>query len=113
MLHSLFGRSKGRRLYFTGAKITAKELDRLGLVEACVPRDLAGNRLGFLHDALARQSPRVLRVAKQVYNAVDVASYREGKAVEQAMTPQLVASEDFKEARRAAAEGRKPRYTGR
>jgi enoyl-CoA hydratase len=113
MLHSLFGRSKGRRLYYTGAKITAQEMHRLGLVEACVPREQVMAEAMQIAREIAVQSPLVIAKAKQAYNIVERSSYREGKAFEEAITPQLSQSEDHQEAKRAARERRRPNYTGR
>jgi enoyl-CoA hydratase len=113
MLHSLFGRSKGRRLYYTGGRITAQEMYRLGLIEACVPREQVLPAAMQIAREIAAQSPLVIARAKQVYNIVERSSYAEGKLFEEAVSPELGRSEDQREAKRAGRERRKPVYTGR
>ena len=37
MLQTLFGRSRARRMFYTGWRVPAEELYRTGVVECCVP----------------------------------------------------------------------------
>ncbi|HTE15473.1 MAG TPA: enoyl-CoA hydratase-related protein, partial [Burkholderiales bacterium] len=39
MLSNLVGKSRGRRIVFTGDRIPAQEMYRLGVIEMCVPRE--------------------------------------------------------------------------
>ena len=113
MLQRLFGRSRGRRMLFSADRFPASELYRLGVIEACVPRDeLMGEALK-LAARLAEKSPLAMRYAKQSYNVCETMPQREGYRFEQGITVQLSKTEDAKEAQRAFAEKRKPVFRGR
>ena len=50
-----FGRSQARAMYFTGRRMPAAELYRLGVIEACVPRDATDGRRRSASRARSRQ----------------------------------------------------------
>ena len=112
-LQRLFGRSRGRRMLFTGDRFPASELYRLGVIEAVVPREQLMDEAMAMATRLAAKSPMALRYAKQSYNVCEYMPQREGYRFEQGITVQLSKTEDAKEAQRAFAEKRKPVFKGR
>jgi len=109
----LFGHSKARRLMFTGQRLSAAELYRLGVVEACVPADQLMDAARALAAEIAAKSPLAIRLAKHAMNAIEFMSLRDGYRFEQGMTGELAKSEDSREAMRAFVEKRPPVFKGR
>jgi enoyl-CoA hydratase len=108
-----FSRSTSRMMFFTGRRIPAVELHRLGLIEPVVPQaELLQTALGMARE-IAAKSPLALRQAKRSFNVVDSMPYREAYRFEQTITEELSRSEDAKEAQRAFIEKRKPVFKGR
>ena len=109
----LFGHSRTRRMMFTGYRVPGPELYRLGVVEACVPpEELMDTALGLARE-IASKSPVAMPLAKHALNTIEEMSLRDGYRFEQNMTTQLSQTEDSKEAMRAFAENREPRFIGR
>lgn len=106
----LFSHSTLRRMMLTGYRVPGPELYRLGVVEACVPRD---QLLGEAHDLarqLAEKSPAAIALAKQSLNVIEDLSLRDGYRYEQNMTVQISSHPDSKEAMAAFLEKRKPNF---
>lgn len=113
LLLRLFGRSRGRRMLFTGWRCPAAELYRLGVIEACVPRDRLMAEAMAIARELAAKSPLALRLAKQSFNVVENMPQRDGYRYEQTVTVALSRTEDAREAQLAFREKRKPIFKGR
>ncbi len=113
ILHRLFGRSRGRRMFFTGMRLPAEEMYRLGIIEAVVPADQLMIEARKLADEIASKSPIALRMAKEAYNVVEAMPEREAYRFEQNMTFTLSKTEDAKEAQLAFKEKRQPVFKGR
>lgn len=113
MLNRLVGRSFGRHILFTGKRIPAAELYRIGVLVACVPRDRLMHEALEIATTIASKSPLAMRYAKQSYNVCEYMPQRDGYRFEQGITVQLSRSEDSKEAQRAFAEKRKPVFKGK
>lgn len=112
-LQRYFSRSRARRMFFTGMKVDAQELYRLGLVEACLPRDeLLPYAMGIARE-MASKSPIALRLAKEAARMTEVMPLRDAYRYEQGNTVALSRTEDAKEAQRAFLEKRQPVYVGR
>ena len=108
----LFGHSTVRRMMFTGYRVPAAELHRLGIVEAVVPTDgLVPAAMAMARD-IASKSPIAMKLAKHGLNTIEEMSLRDGYRFEQEMTAQLSATEDSREAMRAFMEKRKPVFRG-
>ncbi len=107
----LFGHSTLRRMMLTGYRVPGPELYRLGIVEACVPREqILECAMGFGRD-LAAKSPFTMRLAKETLNAIEDMTLRDGYRYEQNMTVQLRDHPDSKEAAAAFFEKRPAKYS--
>ena len=104
----LVGRYKAREMYFTGERVSAAELHRLGAIRAVVPRADLLATAGALAADLATKSPIALRLAKESMNRVEHLSLKEAYRTEQDYTARLSGFEDSAEARSAFAEKRSP-----
>jgi enoyl-CoA hydratase len=113
MLSRLMPKSRGRRIVFTGERFSAAELYRMGVIEACVPRDQLMPEAMKIARNIASKSPLAMRLAKQAYNVCEQMPQREGYRFEQNITVQLSQTEDAREAQLAFAEKRKPVFKGR
>jgi len=108
-----FSQSRARRMFYTGMKVTGEELYRLGLVEACLPRDeLMPYCMDLAHE-IAGKSPIALRLAKEAARMTEVMPTRDAYRYEQSNTVALSKTEDTREAQRAFLEKRAPKFVGR
>jgi len=113
MLQRVFGKSRARRMFFTGMQISADELYRLGLIEASLPpEELMPYVMALAHE-IAGKAPIALRRAKEAAQVTIAMPPREGYRFEQNITVALSRTEDTAEAQRAFAEKRAPVYKGR
>jgi enoyl-CoA hydratase len=112
-LQKFFSRSRARRMFYTGMKVDAQELYRLGLVEACLPADQLMPYCMEIAREMASKSPVALRLAKEAARMTEVMPTRDAYRYEQGNTVALSKTEDAKEAQRAFLEKRAPVYVGR
>jgi len=113
MLRTIFGRSTARRMFFTGQRLTARELLARNVLEDVLP---AGELLPVtmeLAREIARKAPLAIVFAKRAANMVDVMPQRDAYRFEQEFTMTLAKTEDAKEARAAFLEKREPVFKGR
>jgi enoyl-CoA hydratase len=113
MLNQLFGRSRVRRLMFTGDRLPAAELYRLGIIEACLPPAELMPEAMRLAAQIAEKAPLGIKYAKVSCNMVELMPPRDAYRFEQNFTYELSKTEDAKEARQARLEKRKPVFRGR
>ena len=113
MLTPLMGKSHVRRILFTGDRIPAPELYRMGVLEWCGPREQLMDEAMKMARNIASKSPLAMRLAKKACNVCENMPQRDGYRFEQDITVQLSHTEDAKEAQRAFAEKRKPVFKGR
>jgi enoyl-CoA hydratase len=113
MLQQLFGRSRARRMFYTGWRAPADELYRIGVIECAVPLERLLPEAMKLATEIASKSPLAMRYAKQSMNTVMHMPARDGYRFEQGMTVALSQSEDAREAREAFFEKRPPMWKGR
>lgn len=113
MLQTLFGRSRARRMFYTGWRVPAEELYRTGVAECCVPLDQLMPEAMKIATEIASKTPIGIRYAKQSMNTTMHMPPRDGYRYEQNITVMLSKTEDAQEARRAFLEKRKPVFKGR
>jgi enoyl-CoA hydratase len=107
-----FGRSWARYMWYTGRRISATELYRLGVITACVPAaQLMDTAMDIAKD-IASKSPLVIAKAKAAFNAVEEMPEREAYRFEQGITVELSKSRDTREGLQAFVEKRKPKFEG-
>ncbi|MGH9081324.1 MAG: enoyl-CoA hydratase-related protein [Acidimicrobiales bacterium] len=112
-LSMLVGRYKAREMFFTGERLPAAELHRLGAVRSVVPGPELMDTARALAAELAAKSPIALRLAKESMNRVEYLQLKEAYRTEQDYTARLSTFEDSAEARRANAEKRRPAWKWR
>ena len=113
MLNQLLGKSFTRRLMFTGDRLPAAELHRLGIIDSVwSPEELlpAAMRMAA---RIAEKRPLGIKYAKNSCNFVELMSPKDAYRFEQNFTYELSKTEDAKEARTAQLEKRKPEFKGR
>jgi len=109
----LFSHSLTRRMMFTGYRVPAEELYRLGVVESVEADEKLLEAAQTMAADIASKSPIAMTLAKHALNTIEEMSLRDGYRFEQSMTGELGKYEDSKEAMRAFAEKRPPVFKGR
>jgi enoyl-CoA hydratase len=112
MLQQLFGRSRARRMFYTGWRVPAAEMYRTGVIECSVPLEQLMPEALKLATEIASKSPLAMRYAKQSMNTTMHMPPRDGYRFEQNLTVALSKSDDAAEARAAFFEKRKPDFKG-
>lgn len=108
-----FSRSRARFMFFTGRRVPAAELHRLGIVEEVLSREALLPAAMDIAREIATKSPVAVREAKRSFNVVESMPYREAYRFEQTVTVGLSRTEDAREAQRAFIEKRPPVFKGR
>ena len=108
-----FAKSMARYIYFTGRRIPAAELYRLGVISAWVPREKLMDEAMAIAREVAAKSPVAVREVKRAFNVIEEMPTRDGYRFEQTVTVALSHTEDAKEAQRAFVEKRKPVFKGK
>ena len=102
-----------RRMFFTGAPISAQEAYRVGFVEQVVPLERLLPAANELAGVIAAKAPLGLRWGKEALNKVEFMPVEDGYALEQEYGTRLMHTEDAREAARAVLEKRAPVFKGR
>jgi len=106
------GKSMARMIYFTGRRVPAAELYRLGVISACLPRKKLMDEAMAIARDIAAKSPVAVRQVKRAFNVVEEMPTRDAYRYEQTITVDLSHTEDAKEAQQAFVEKRKPVFKG-
>lgn len=113
LLEDMFGRSRMRRMMYTGMRLPADELYRLGVIEASVARPELMPEARKIAKEIAAKNPLGIRYAKLSANLADLMPPRDAYRFEQNYTYELSKTEDAQEARLAFLERRDPVFRGR
>jgi len=106
----IFGRSLTRRMIFTGYRVPASELYRLGIIEACTsPEELMPTAMAMARE-IAKKSTYAIRMAKRTVGTIGNLSVRDGYRFEQNMTAEVAFHKDSKESMAAFVEKRAANY---
>lgn len=108
LLVETFGRSKSRRMYYTGERVYADELYRLGIIETVLEYDELIAEARKIAETIAEKSPSAVRSAKKTLNLVQHLPYRVAYPYEQSITAELSKHPDTKEVQQAFLDKRKP-----
>lgn len=112
-LQQHFSRSRSRLLFFTGRKIDAAELYRIGIIdELTSPEELMATARQIAGE-IAEKSPIAVQKVKAAFNTVEEMPLRDGYRFEQTITVALSHTDDAREAREAFLEKRDPKFTGK
>lgn len=103
-------RSWGRLIYFTGRKVPASELYRLGVISACLPAGELLPEARKIAGEIASKSPRAVKWIKRGFQVAEDLPFREAYRYEQSITHDLSETADTKEAQSAFVEKRKATY---
>jgi enoyl-CoA hydratase len=108
-----FGRSWSRLIYFTGRKIPASELYRLGVISACVPREKLMDDALTIAREIAAKSPLTVKWIKRGFTVAENLPFRDAYRYEQTITHDLSTTADTREAQTAFVEKRKADFSKR
>ena len=111
-LPRVVGRGKALEMILTGARMTADEALRIGLVERVVPVALLIPAALALARAMADKAPIALRYAKEAVVSGLGMSLADGLRLENDLSTLLRTTEDRAEGARAFVEKRKPKWSG-
>jgi enoyl-CoA hydratase len=90
----MIGPGKARRMFYTGQRIPAAEMYRLGGVEAVVPRSQLLSEARVLADEIASKDPVAIRMAKASVVRIDTLPLEAAYRTEQDYTRHLSAYEN-------------------
>jgi enoyl-CoA hydratase len=107
----LLGPFKAREMAYTGRRVPAEELYRLGAAVAVVEPAHLRTTARELAAEIAAKSPLALRMAKEAMNRVEDLPLDDGYRLEQDYTARVSRLADAQEARAAYREKRPPRWT--
>jgi enoyl-CoA hydratase len=97
---------KVRALFFTGGRIGAAEMFRLGAVEKVVPREALLEEARAFAAVIASKSRKALVLAKQALNGIEARDVDRDYRFEQGFTLEMYMHEDSQRARDAFVEGK-------
>lgn len=105
---------KAREMLYTGARMSAKEAEVLGLVNRVVSQAELDNALKEITDSITSKSPLALRLAKMTINhAWETPDIDSALALERTAASLILSTEDSREGAAAFLERRKPAFKGR
>lgn len=113
MLAALIGMSRAKAMVLTGDRIDAKTAYEWGAVDFLVAPDELDEFALDLAMKLASKPPIALAMGKQMIDQMHGPAIRNGTRQELLAQTALFLTEDYREARAAHREGRKPVYKGR
>ena len=99
-------------MILTGAHISAKDAEKIGLVNKVVPYDELNSTAIFLGAQIAGNAPLALKEAKLIANKAFDHSIEEGNRLEYEAVERLSKTKDLQEGIQAVFEKRKARFTG-
>jgi len=111
-LVDLIGPAFAKEMFFTGRQFTAREAERMGLVNRVVDDDRLEATVEEIARTIAENAPLTVRCAKLVVGeALKSSPERDVAATERAVEA-CFKSSDYKEGQAAFMEKRKPNFTG-
>ncbi|WP_126451371.1 enoyl-CoA hydratase/isomerase family protein [Sulfodiicoccus acidiphilus] len=105
------GKYKAMELVLTGKLISAREMERLGLVTKVVPDSWLMDEALRIAKEIASRSPFAVELAKEAVNRAMETTLSQGLELERKNFYVALASDDGKEGMRAFLEKRRPKWT--
>jgi enoyl-CoA hydratase len=109
----IIGMGKAKELIFTGAMITAKEAETIGLVNKVVAPDELDYTVNWTAAKIAGNAPIALRYAKESLNNVFDVTLKEGLEYDAKTCAACFSTQDIKEGIKAVFEKRKAIFKGK
>ncbi|WP_291766661.1 3-hydroxyacyl-CoA dehydrogenase/enoyl-CoA hydratase family protein [Caldivirga sp. UBA161] len=109
----LIGLGKAKELILTGARLTAREAEELGIVNRVVPINELENETKAIALKLAEEPPITLMIAKGILNIASEGSMEGTLTAESMGFGLLFSTKDSKEGIKAFLEKRQPKYQGK
>lgn len=106
-----FSKSWSRYLYYTGRKISTKELYRLGIISGCLPRQEVMAEAGQIAKEVAAKSASTVKAVKRGFTVAEEMPMRDAYRYEQTITHELSVSRDTQEAQSAFVEKRDAKFS--
>ena len=113
LLPRLIGEKRAKELIFTGDIISAREAERIGLVNKVVPPEKLREAVAELIGKLLDKSPAILKLAKAAVNKSMDLGLSDGLSYERELFSLCFGTEDQKEGAKAFLEKRKPVFKGK
>jgi methylglutaconyl-CoA hydratase len=104
------GESAARALFVTGERFSAERAQRLGLVQAVVPREHLDDAVEKALNELLTSAPQAIRVCKALAMTVGQMSYEQARHYTAATIARLRAGQEGQEGLRAFLEKRTPAW---
>lgn len=105
---------KAREMLYTGARISAKEAEALGLVNRVVPLTELDKAVEEVTGKIVDKSPSALRLAKMTITyALETPDIDSALALERTASALILSTEDSREGAAAFLEKRRPQFKGR
>lgn len=112
-LPRLIGDKKARELVYTGSFISAKELEKLGLVNKVVKEEELEEELNKIIKKILAKSPLHISIAKEALNYALETPLSTGLRIETELFKYIFKTEDTREGIKAFLEKRKPNWKGK
>jgi enoyl-CoA hydratase/carnithine racemase len=106
------GRKKGMELILTGERISAREAERIGLINHAVPPGELDAKVAELAGKIASLSPAVLRLGREAFYGMSDLEFERALDHLQTMLTLNLATDDALEGVRAFLEKREPVWKG-
>lgn len=107
------GRHKGLELVISGEIITAKEAERIGLVNRVYPKERLGEATMEMASKLSSKSPITMKLIREAYYTMSDMEYFKALQYLREMIAITASTQDLKEGISAFLEKRKPVWPGR
>lgn len=112
-LASVVGRSWAAEILFSARRLTADEALRIGLINRAVPADRLADEVAALAAQIAANAPLTIAAVKASLHELQRSHDQRDPARVAQLVEACFRSDDYQEGKRAFAERRPPRFTGR